>query len=208
MLNFNQETIYSILCAMLPCIIYLLVKRRKYKIPILLIIIFVLYIWQVYDLTDAGGLCDIIYVPDGAINYSGIIKAKINLIPFNVIDRSFFLNILMLVPFGFLVPFIWKNYRKLYKTVLLGSGFSLMIELSQLITTRATDINDLIANTIGALIGYVIWKIFSLCFGAQLKESVGGNTDVICYIVLSFLGMFFLHYPFLFYEHIAPIIFK
>ncbi len=200
MLNLSQITIYSALCAILPCSIYLIIKRRKeHKIPILLIIIFVLYLWQVYNLTGAGGLTDIIYVPDGAINNS-IIKANINLIPFNSIDISFFLNILMLIPLGFLVPLIWKDYRKWYKTMLLGAGFSLMIEISQLVTTRATDVNDLIANTVGALIGYVIWKVF---FRKHLKEPVNGNMDVIWYIVLSFLGMFFLYYPFWFYDKIA-----
>ncbi len=102
----------------------------------------------------------------------------------------------MLVPFGFLVPFIWKNYRKFYKTLFLGAGFSLMIEISQLITNRTTDVNDLIANTIGALIGYIIWQIVSLCFGEHLKKPVKGKSDVIWYILLSFLGMFFLYYPF------------
>lgn len=200
MLNLNQATIYSLLCAILPCSIYIgIQKKRKHKIPILPIIIFVLYLWQVYDLTGAGGLSDILYVPDGAINHS-IIKANINLIPFNTIDITFFLNIIMLIPLGFLVPLIWKDYRKWNKTILLGAGFSLMIEISQLVTTRATDINDLIANTLGALIGYVIWKVF---FRNYLKEPVNGNMDVIWYIVLSFLGMFFLYYPFWFYDKIA-----
>ena len=205
MLNLSQTTIYSVLCAILPCSIYFIVQKvKKHKIPILPIIVFVLYIWQVYDLTGAGGLSDILNVPDGAINHS-IIKARINLIPFNVIDRSFFLNILMLIPLGFLVPLIWKDYRKWNKTILLGAGFSLMIEISQLVTTRATDINDLIANTIGTLIGYVIWKIF---FRNYLKDPVSGKMDVIWYILLSFLGMFFLYYPFWFYDKIAPLIFK
>lgn len=207
MLNFSQETIYSILCAVLPCAIYYIIRKIKgQKTSILPIIIFVLYIWQVYELTGAGGLSDIIYAPQGGDNQS-IIKATINLAPFNIIERTFFLNILMLIPLGFLVPFIWKNYRKCYKTVLLGAGFSLLIEISQLITTRATDINDLIANTIGALIGYILWKIFSLLFGERMKKSADGNSDVIWYILLSFFGMFFLYYPFWFSRYIAPLIF-
>ena len=114
----------------------------------------------------------------------------------------------MLVPFGFLVPIIWKNYRKFYKTLFLGAGFSLMIEISQLITNRTTDVNDLIANTIGALIGYIIWQIVSLCFGEHLKKPVKGKSDVIWYILLSFLGMFFLYYPFWFAWNIEPLIFQ
>lgn len=109
----------------------------------------------------------------------------------------------MLIPFGFLVPLIWKNYRKAYKTAILGAGFSLLIELSQLITTRTTDIDDLITNTLGALLGFIIWKIF---FKNHLKETENSKRDVIVYILLSFLGMFFLYYPFWFSDNIASII--
>ena len=150
---------------------------------------------------------NIFYAPKGGDNTS-IIQANINLIPFNIIEKTFYLNILMLVPFGFLVPFIWKNYRKFYKTLFLGAGFSLMIEISQLITNRTTDVNDLIANTMGALIGYIIWQIVSLCFGEHLKKPVKGKSDVIWYILLSFLGMFFLYYPFWFSWNIEPLIFQ
>ena len=83
-----------------------------------------------------------------------------------------------------------------------------MIEISQLITNRTTDVNDLIANTIGALIGYIIWQIVSLCFGEHLKKPVKGKSDVIWYILLSFLGMFFLYYPFGFAWNIEPLIFQ
>ena len=55
--------------------------------------------------------------------YTSIIQANINLIPFNIIEKTFYLNILMLVPFGFLVPFIWKNYRKFYKTLFFRGRF-------------------------------------------------------------------------------------
>lgn len=183
-----------------------MVKRKnKNKLSWLFVWIFVLYIWQIYDLTGVGGLSDILYAPQGGINES-IIQAKINLIPFDTIERSFYLNILMLVPFGFLAPFIWKNFRKIYKTVLLGAGFSLLIELSQLITTRTSDINDVIANTMGAFIGYSIWKVFSLCCGRRLKKPIDSKWDLIWYILLSFSGMFFLYYPFWFSRAIAPLI--
>ena len=76
----------------------------------------------------------------------------------------------MCVPLVFLVPLIWKGYRRTGRTVLLGAGFSLLIELSQMITARAADIDDLIANTSGAFLGYIAWKIFTLLFGVHLKQ--------------------------------------
>ncbi len=203
MLNFSQTTIYSSFCVVLPCLIYFIIKRRKNsKLYWIFVLLFVLYLWQVYDLTGVGGLTDIIYAPKGGIDQP-IIRARINLVPFTNIEKTFYLNILMLIPFGFLVPLIWKNYRKAYKTAILGAGFSLLIELSQLITTRTTDIDDLITNTLGALLGFIIWKIF---FKNHLKETENSKRDVIVYILLSFLGMFFLYYPFWFSDNIASII--
>lgn len=203
MLNFSQTTIYSSFCVVLPCLIYFIIKRRKNsKSYWIFVLLFVLYLWQVYDLTGVGGLTDIIYAPKGGIDQP-IIRARINLVPFTNIEKTFYLNILMLIPFGFLVPHIWKNYRKAYKTAILGAGFSLLIELSQLITTRTTDIDDLITNTLGALLGFIIWKIF---FKNHLKETENSKRDVIVYILLSFLGMFFLYYPFWFSDNIASII--
>ena len=203
MLNFSQTTIYSSFCVVLPCLIYFIIKRRKNsKSYWIFVLLFVLYLWQVYDLTGVGGLTDIIYAPKGGIDQP-IIRARINLVPFNNNEKTFYLNILMLIPFGFLVPLIWKNYRKAYKTAILGAGFSLLIELSQLITTRTTDIDDLITNTLGALLGFIIWKIF---FKNHLKETENSKRDVIVYILLSFLGMFFLYYPFWFSDNIASII--
>ena len=91
------EVIYSILCAVLPCTIYFTTRKRKgYHLSILAMLIFVLYLWKVYDLTGAGGLTNIFYAPKGGDNTS-IIQANINLIPFNIIEKTFYLNILMLV---------------------------------------------------------------------------------------------------------------
>lgn len=197
--------IYSFLCAFIPCLVYLLIKDRKErKFYLIFIFLFIFYIWMVYTVTGAGGLSDIIYAPEGGINDS-IIRANINLVPFSRdIGVTFYLNIIMCVPLGFLLPLIWKDYRKIYKTIIAGLGFSLLIELSQLNTTRATDIDDLIANTIGTVIGYLIWKVFSKIFNKD-KNGIDGIKGPIIYIILSFLGMFLLYYPFWFAFNIEPL---
>ena len=197
--------IYSFLCAFIPSLVNLLIKDRKEKkFYLIFIFLFIFYIWMVYTVTGAGGLSDIIYAPEGGINDS-IIRANINLLPFSRgISVTFYLNIIMCVPLGFLLPLIWKDYRKIYKTTIVGLGFSLLIELSQLITTRATDIDDLIANTIGTVIGYLIWKVFSKIFNKD-KNGTDGIKGPIIYIILSFLGMFLLYYPFWFAFNIEPL---
>lgn len=199
-------TIYSFLCAFLPCFVYLLIKNRKEKkFYVFFIILFIIYLWMVYSVTGAGGLTDIIYTPTGGTNDS-LIKANINLEPFREgVNTTFLLNIVMCIPLGFLLPLIWKNYRNIFKTTLFGFGFSLLIELSQLITTRATDIDDLIANTCGTIIGFIIWITFSKILFKN-KEGIKEPKTPIIYVLISYLGMFFLYFPFWFAFNIEPLL--
>ena len=91
-------------------------------------------------------------------------------------------------------------------TVLSGAGFSALIEVSQLLTTRATDIDDLIANTLGTAVGFAVWFAFAKLFGQRMKTTVDGSKEAWIYIAISFCGMFFLHYPFWFAFKVAPLI--
>ena len=69
------------------------------------------------------------------------------------------LNILLFVPMGFLVPKVQESFRGFWKVVLLGLAFSLFIECSQLILHMGCfDISDLVHNTLGAVIGYAIYR--------------------------------------------------
>lgn len=70
-----------------------------------------------------------------------------------------YLNILLFVPLGIFVPCLWPEYRSMMKTVGLGLMTSLGIEILQIFTFRATDINDLITNAGGMLAGYLIGRI-------------------------------------------------
>lgn len=69
--------------------------------------------------------------------------------------RNIILNILMFVPIGFLLPLWSARLRRFWVAGLLGFGFSLFIELTQLLTGRGVlETDDLIGNTVGGLIGY------------------------------------------------------
>lgn len=85
---------------------------------------------------------------------------NINLIPFSDgFSLSFILNIFLFVPLGFLCPLISKSYQSIKNTLLIGCGLSFTIEIVQLFTLyRATDINDLITNIVGTLIGYFCFR--------------------------------------------------
>ncbi len=69
-----------------------------------------------------------------------------------------FYNILMLIPFGFLVPVLHPRCRKLSNILLLSFLFSLVIEVIQYITGRGLfEADDLFNNTIGGITGYFIY---------------------------------------------------
>lgn len=98
------------------------------------------------------------------LNVQGnIFDPNISLIPFvNGILHSDYLNVVMFIPLGFFLPLMWRKYHNDFETIKFGFYLSLFIELSQLFTRfRATDINDLITNTIGAAVGWSIYFVFS-----------------------------------------------
>lgn len=75
-------------------------------------------------------------------------------------------NILMLVPFGIFAPLLFKRARSLLGILGLGFAFSLTIELTQSMFTfaRFGTVDDLFFNTLGAVIGFILFlglKLFS-----------------------------------------------
>lgn len=70
-----------------------------------------------------------------------------------------YLNVLLFIPLGIFVPCLWPEYRSMMKTVGLGLMTSLGIEILQIFTFRATDINDVITNVAGTMIGYLIGRL-------------------------------------------------
>ncbi|GAB2758696.1 VanZ family protein [Streptomyces bullii] len=67
-------------------------------------------------------------------------------------------NLLLGIPFGVLVPVLAPRTRGILRVLLLTAVVMLMVEFAQgsLITGRAFDIDDVILNTAGALVGYLL----------------------------------------------------
>ena len=95
---------------------------------------------------------------------------RVNLLPLvNLFDydskRDLLLNVIgnaaMFIPSGIVLPFVYKRLNSFWKVLLAGIGISLCIEMIQLpFSVRATDIDDLILNTIGIILGYGIYTFF------------------------------------------------
>lgn len=99
---------------------------------------------------------------------------SINFLPFRDIIHGYtfaktemLLNILMMIPYGILVPLVTN--QKCFLTVISTLLFSTTIESTQLLTIlfysdfpRIVDITDILTNTTGGLGGYIIFYLWKL----------------------------------------------
>ena len=109
--------------------------------------------------------------------------------------KNTILNIILFIPLGIMLPFLWKKYDTLRETLFFGFLMSLAIELLQILTYRATDINDLIANTIGAVLGYFVFRIISFIIPPITKFASRKNEITI--VMLSVFAVMFFLQPYL-----------
>lgn len=186
--------IYPLLCVFLPSIIYqvILYKKQKgeyriNKINLIWRYILLLYLYLVMKVVGMGSIWEF-------GKYGSLIRLdEINLIPFQSDGyMTYILNVIMLMPLGFLLPLIWGNYRKITKTVVAGFLLSLSIELGQLFNRRVTDIDDLMMNSLGAAVGFGIWFIFNKLFKTTPRDKRIFADKPLVYIFLAVLGTFLL----------------
>lgn len=74
-------------------------------------------------------------------------------------------NVIGFVPFGLILPVVSRNARGFFFITFSGFALSLMVETIQLITKRGTfDVDDLVMNTLGTAMGYVIFAVSYLLY--------------------------------------------
>jgi len=111
-------------------------------------------------------------------------KPSVNLIPLKFGDCSYIIlcftniyqNILLTAPLGFGISFIAQiKPRHIYWLAL---AVGLALEIIQLIISllvrspfRAVDINDLLLNALGVLLGYIIFRIFDRSYSVVIQKS-------------------------------------
>jgi len=109
-------------------------------------------------------------------SYFKYIKYSINIIPFKNISRYITAlctgsmnistpitnlggNLILLFPMGFYLPFFIKKIKKVITFSIWMIIIIFFLEVIQLCTGRgAFDIDDIILNTVGAILGFLIWK--------------------------------------------------
>lgn len=191
--EFEMQEILQFIKAMLPTIrsaipiylvgrfmFYLIMRRRGFKTNFrheLLLLIFVLFM---------AGLASQTVISQNLIQ-DGIAESgelRVNLTPFHKLTEiqtalqynnvhyiliEVFGNIAMFAVIGFLLPLLWSEFESFKNIVLISFTISLVIETTQLFLPRVTDVDDLIMNTLGGVIGYMIYRIGRRIFPNVIK---------------------------------------
>ena len=131
------------------------------------------------------------------LNFGGTLEGPANLIPFKTIiayghaEKGLLIaginllgNIILLVPFGFLVEAQFRNLTKL-KKLLLAIGAGLAIEGMQvMLHIGIFDIDDVILNAIGVVVGYWKFDLFHKWFPTIKSKIIFVST--LFFLVLLF----------------------
>ena len=155
---------------------YLYCKIRKKKFVLLWEISFSFFVFSFISLLILVSKSDEPSVlTEETVNFIYRLKSgyRINLVPFettssffNFHNRDFFFiniigNIILFVPIGFFLPALWKFWRSWKKIVLFSFLFPSLIEISQLFSNRYVDVDDVILNAFGIVLGYGIYVLLN-----------------------------------------------
>jgi glycopeptide antibiotics resistance protein len=167
---FNLLTVLLFGLIWIGIVSFIRLKNKEHIVYLIFFTIFYIYIVKVLDYTlfQFQSLLLLKYLMPGLILRGETVETSMNFIPLITLThqdlKTSLLNILLMIPFGFGLPFI-TNFR-MKKTVVIGMLFSIVIEFLQLITGfmakvtfRIVDINDVIFNTIGVAVGYILFIV-------------------------------------------------
>lgn len=88
-----------------------------------------------------------------------------NRVGFGAFFINVFGNVIAFMPMGFFLPAVSGKKLKGIQIALLCLAFSLLVETVQLLTKLGCfDVDDLILNTLGGFLGYLIYRLCRCCF--------------------------------------------
>ena len=147
-------------------LIYIFVFYRKWKVQgkdvlfintiMYIYLSFVLYFTLMPIITSLPFIFNHPYTPMNLVPFIDVTFGR------GDFTRQLGLNIIMTIPFGFLLPLMKKENTKLLRVVFYTFLLSLGIEILQPLINgiRSSDITDIITNVTGGIIGYIMYLIF------------------------------------------------
>lgn len=156
---------------------YLIKNKQKFSIGnemmMLTFIVYVLCLFQIVTSQDVSGV--------HGINVTLFKELTRYQIGSRLFYRNIIGNIIMFVPFGFFTSYYLKLDKKriiFYLTLIV----SVVIEFIQLKIGRAFDVDDIILNMVGGMLGYYLYRLMDRIFG-DLSDTIKGTFIVIGILV-------------------------
>ena len=170
-------------------ILYYLFLRRINKkqtfLHTMALFVFCYYLFGILTVTGVGFTKSVIFSPNiSYVPFIGMITGPIDTM----------LNIILFVPMGLFLPLLYKKYDSIKAVALTGLMFSVSIEIVQMFGWGSSDINDLITNTIGACLGYLIYKVLLKVLPKKLtaqlySKNINAIAEVLFFAVCTFVIM-------------------
>ena len=169
----------AIVCVILR-LVFCRIKHQKYDlIKVFPIVLFTAYCVGLFAMTVP------VYriLRDGNQMINGVYHS-VNLIPFKTIveyiRRSNTIvgisltnvlgNILLFVPMGILLPIVFRYCHKLLNSLIIGAVISIMIETLQFFLGRNADIDDVLLNIAGTIVGFTVHYAISRYHKTMMSE--------------------------------------
>ena len=162
---------------------YLMRRKKQMLVHIAAAFVFCYYLIGIFTMTGIHEFESfsprIVFVP-----FADMIKGPVDTI----------LNIILFLPLGFFLSLLYQKYNRINRVALTGFLFSISIEIVQMFGMGATDINDLITNTVGTCLGYYIHKALFKLVGKELcgkfqADKVNDHIEVLFFALYSFAVM-------------------
>ena len=162
------EIVFSAIWLIIRIAIWIKQKRIDWKREAVLLLMYinlaVILRFTFFPMSKVDG-----HIQPLVLDTAAVFPFIVNLIPLvNLFEyeskRDLLLNVIgntaMFVPSGIVLPIVYKGLNTHRKVISAGIGVSLCIEILQLpFYDRVSDIDDLILNTIGVIVGYGIYTL-------------------------------------------------
>jgi len=163
-IDFDSSTVLISAIIWIGIVVFLRRKRNKPVVYLFFFTIFFAYIITILKYTQFP-----IYLTKYIPAYGQTVWTNMNLVPLVGLGyrdlMTSLLNVLLFIPFGFGLPFV--THMRFRSVIIAAAFFSVVLEILQLLsalvagrTFRVVDINDVIFNTLGVAIGYVLFVGF------------------------------------------------
>lgn len=175
--------------------ISIIMKNKKVNIcrEIVLLLFYIYFLWLLLLTIFKGGFITLrnpfkeyMYNEYGLIGIINIVPIKETIVTFMHSEagamnsmRNVIGNIIAFVPLGFFISLLFEKFNNYKKVLKVGFLSSLAIEITQLfVGYNVCDIDDIIYNTLGALVGFICFKTFEMITSKiNLKEKIDKIRD-------------------------------